>query len=236
MDFGRAFTFFRDDERWTTKIGIGAAVMLASFILFGIPTILLIGYQLAVTRQVMEGKDLPLPEWDDWGKLFMDGLYVIIATLVYTLPLWLLFCIGLGVSFLPAIGAGAGNDDLAAALGGVAALTWVVMICLFTILGLGLALVVPGIYIQYIRTNEFGALFRIGEVFGIVRENIADILLSLVAVFAANFVLQTVNSLLFWTCIVPLIIMLAGPVWINISMGHLYGQIAAKSKMAGAMA
>ncbi|NIP28946.1 MAG: DUF4013 domain-containing protein, partial [Phycisphaerae bacterium] len=117
MDFGRAFTFFKDDDRWMTKIGIGGVVTLLSIFLLGIPAILLVGYQLAVTRQVMNGKELPLPEWDDWGKLFMDGLYLIIAILVYTLPLWLLFCIGFGVTFLPAIGAG--NDDLAAALGGV---------------------------------------------------------------------------------------------------------------------
>jgi hypothetical protein len=230
MDFGRAFTFVREDERWTTKIGIGAAIMFLSFLLFGIPTILLIGYQLAVTRRVMEGKDLPLPEWDDWGKLFMDGLYVVIAIFVYTLPLWLLFCIGFGVSFLPVLGAG--NEDVAAALGGVAALTWVVMMCLFFILAIGLALVVPGIYIQYIRTNEFASLFRIGEVFGIVRNNIGDILLTIVAVIGANLVIQMVSSILSWTCIIPIIIALAGPVWINISMGHLYGQIAAKSKMA----
>jgi hypothetical protein len=230
MDFGRAFTFVREDERWTTKIGIGAAIMFLSFLLFGIPTILLIGYQLAVTRRVMEGKDLPLPEWDDWGKLFMDGLYLVIAIFVYTLPLWLLFCIGFGVSILPALGAG--NEDVAAALGGVAALTWVVMMCLFFILAIGLALVVPGIYIQYIRTNEFASLFRIGEVFGIVRNNIGDILLTIVAVIGANLVIQMVSSILSWTCIIPIIIALAGPVWINISMGHLYGQIAAKSKMA----
>jgi hypothetical protein len=230
MDFGRAFTFVREDERWTTKIGIGAAIMFLSFLLFGIPTILLIGYQLAVMRRVMEGKDLPLPEWDDWGKLFMDGLYVVIAIFVYTLPLWLLFCIGFGVSFLPVLGAG--NEDVAAALGGVAALTWVVMMCLFFILAIGLALVVPGIYIQYIRTNEFASLFRIGEVFGIVRNNIGDILLTIVAVIGANLVIQMVSSILSWTCIIPIIIALAGPVWINISMGHLYGQIAAKSKMA----
>jgi len=230
MDFGRAFTFVREDERWTTKIGIGAAIMFLSFLLFGIPTILLIGYQLAVMRRVMEGKDLPLPEWDDWGKLFMDGLYLVIAIFVYTLPLWLLFCIGFGVSILPALGAG--NEDVAAALGGVAALTWVVMMCLFFILAIGLALVVPGIYIQYIRTNEFASLFRIGEVFGIVRNNIGDILLTIVAVIGANLVIQMVSSILSWTCIIPIIIALAGPVWINISMGHLYGQIAAKSKMA----
>jgi hypothetical protein len=28
---------------------------------------------------------------------------------------------------------------------------------------------------------------------------------------------------------------LVAPVWLNISLGHLYGQIAAKDKMAGAM-
>jgi hypothetical protein len=201
-----------------------------SIFLLGIPAVLLVGYQLAVTRQVMAGKDLPLPEWDDWGKLFMDGLYVVIAIFVYTLPLWLLFCIGFGVSFLPVLGAG--NEDVAAALGGVAALTWVVMMCLFFILAIGLALVVPGIYIQYIRTNEFASLFRIGEVFGIVRNNIGDILLTIVAVIGANLVIQMVSSILSWTCIIPIIIALAGPVWINISMGHLYGQIAAKSKMA----
>lgn len=232
MDFGRAFTFVRDDPRWTTKIGIGAVVMLLSIIFLGIPSILLIGYQLAVTRQVMEGKDLPLPEWEDWGKLFRDGLYVAIAILVYTLPLWLLFCIGFGVTFLPALGGG--NEDVAGAFAGVAVLTWVVLFCLIFIVGMGLAIVVPGLYIQYIRTNEFGALFRIGEVFGIVRDNIADILLAMVAIIAVNFVIQTVASVLSWTICIPFIIFLAGPVWINISTGHLYGQIAAKTKGAAA--
>ena len=233
MDFGRAFTFIRDDERWMTKIGIGAVITILSIFLLGIPAILLIGYQLAVTRQVMEGKDLPLPEWDDWGKLFMDGLYLVVAIFVYTLPLWILFCIGFGVTFLPVLSGG--NDDVAAALGGVAFLTWGLMGCLFIVLAIGLAVVIPGIYIQYIRTNEFAALFRIGEVFGIVRENLADILLSMVASIGANLVLQTVTGLLSWTICVPIILGLAGPIWINISLGHLYGQIAAKNKMAAAM-
>jgi hypothetical protein len=231
MDFGRAFMFFKEDERWMTKIGIGAVITILSIFLLGIPAILLVGYQLAVTRQVMAGKDLPLPEWDDWGKLFMDGLYLIVAILVYTLPLWILFCIGFAVTFLPAIGAG--NDDVATALGGVAVLTWGIMGCLLIILAIGLAIVIPGLYIQYIRTNEFGSLFRIGEVLGIVRENVADILLSIVASFGANLVISTISSILSWTICVPLVLAFAGPVWVNISMGHLYGQIAAKNKMAG---
>lgn len=233
MDFGRAFTFFKDDERWTTKIGIGGAVMFFSFLLLGIPTILLAGYQIAVTKQVMRGKELPLPEWDDWGQMFKDGLYLVIAMLVYTLPLWLLFCIGFGVMFLPALGAG--NDDVATALGGVTVLTWGVMACLMFIFAIGLAIIAPGIYIQYVRTNDFGALFRIGEVIGIVRDNIADILMSVVAAIGAQLLISAVSSVLSITICGPFILALVAPVWFNISMGHLYGQIAAKSKLAGAM-
>jgi hypothetical protein len=233
MDFGRAFTFIKDDEQWVTKIGIGIGITFLSILFLGIPALLLVGYQIAVTRRVMEGKDLPLPEWDDWGKLFMDGLYLVIAMFVYTLPLWILFCIGFGVSFLPAISGG--NEDVATALGGVAVLTWGIMACLIFIVAVGVTLFIPGLYIQYIRTNEFAALFRIGEVVGIVRENIADILMSMVAAIGANFALQLVSSALSWTICVPFVLGLVAPIWINISMGHLYGQIAAKNKAAGAM-
>lgn len=41
MDIGKAFTFVTEDERWLTKIGIGALVMLFSFLIVPIP--LLIG-------------------------------------------------------------------------------------------------------------------------------------------------------------------------------------------------
>jgi hypothetical protein len=232
MDFGRAFTFVKEDERWTTKIGIGAVVMFFSFLFLGIPSILLIGYQLAVTRRVMEGKDLPLPEWEDWGKLFMDGLYLVVAIFVYTLPLTILLCLGFGVFLLPALGGG--NDDLTGALAGVAVVSWFVMLCLVILMGIGVAIIVPGLYIQYVRTNEFSSLFRIGEVLGIVRENLADILLAMVAVLVANFAIQMVASLLSWTICIPFVVFLAGPIWISISSGHLYGQIAAKSKMATA--
>lgn len=232
MDFGRAFTFFKEDERWTTKIGIGAAIVFVSFFIW-IPAILLLGYQIAVTRRVREGKELPLPEWDDWGKLFMDGLYLVIAIFVYTLPLWILFCIGFGITFLPILGGD--NQDLVGALGTATILTWGIMACLGFIVLIGLAVMVPGIYIQYIRTNEFAALFRVGEVFGIVKDNIADILMSIVASFGANLLISVVSSVISITVCGPFILALVAPVWLNISLGHLYGQIAAKDKMAGAM-
>jgi hypothetical protein len=232
MDFGRAFTFIKDDERWMTKIGIGILITVFSPLLLFIPLALLFGYQMAVTRQVMNGKDLPLPEWDDWGKLFRDGIYFAIALFIYALPLWIILCLAFSVFFLPILGGGTGNEDFVAALGGVAVLTYFALLCVVFILGLGLTVVVPGIYIQYIRTNEFAAMFRFSEVFAIVRENIADILLAIVASFGANLAVSAVSSFLSWTICIPFVLGFAAPIWINISLGHLYGQIAAKNKMA----
>ncbi|MGW8319684.1 MAG: DUF4013 domain-containing protein, partial [Candidatus Promineifilaceae bacterium] len=97
MDFVKAYTFIWKEPGWVGKI-VGAA--LASFFSFLIlPIFLLMGYQIGVVRNVSEGREQVLPEWVDFGKLFMDGLYIAIAAFVYSLPVWLLSCFGALVSF-----------------------------------------------------------------------------------------------------------------------------------------
>jgi hypothetical protein len=130
---------------------------------------------------------------------------------------------------------GGNNQDLVGALGTATILTWGIMACLGFLVLIGLAVMIPGIYIQYIRTNEFAALFKVGEVFGIVKDNIADILMSIVASIGANLLISVVSRVISITICGPFILALVAPVWLNISLGHLYGQIAAKDKMAGAM-
>jgi hypothetical protein len=231
MDFGRALTFVKDDASWVSKIAIGAGISIASIFLLGLPALLLIGYQIQVMRNVRDGKDLPLPEWTDFGKLFMDGLYIAVALFVYTLPLWILFCIGFVVMFLPALG---GSGDLFEVLGAIAVTVWCVLGCLFFLLLVGLALVAPAINIQYVQTNEFGALFRVGEVLGIARDNIGDIVMTIIVNFVATFMVQLVSG------IIPvcgsLIVGIPGAFWVTVSVGHMYGQIAAKmdNKVGGA--
>jgi hypothetical protein len=233
MDFGRAITFVTEDERWLTKVGIGSLVMLAAtFLIF--PVIFLIGYQLALMRNVMSGAPRPLPEWDDWGKLFSDGLYVFLALLIYTLPLWLLFCVGFGVLFLPVLGAA--NEDVIGALFGLAFFTWVVLACLALIAAFVMLFITPAVYIQYIRTQDFGSLFRFGEIFAIARANSGDILLTVVAGIAANLVLGMISSVLAATgCgfILALPLSWVGYAWIMLMLAHMYGQIAGKPVAKG---
>lgn len=234
MDVAKAFTYFTEDERWIGKLGIGALISLLSFLI--VPILLLPGYMVGITRNVLNGEERPLPEWEDLGQLFMDGLAVVIGQIVYTLPFWLLMCI----AFVATIGFGGLAESVSedAAIAGILA-TFGLVGCLGLLLAIAFFFLSPAIVIQYVRTGEIGAMFRFGEVVAIARENIGDILIAALASFAASMLLGIVGGIL--GIIIPclgqiaaLILGLVAPPWLVSVNGHLYGQIAAKaSKSAG---
>jgi len=82
MDIGKAFTFPFEDEDWVKKLIIGAVLMIVP-----IANFITIGYMLRTLRNVAEGREKPLPEWDQWGDDFMKGLLVVVAGFIYSLPI-----------------------------------------------------------------------------------------------------------------------------------------------------
>lgn len=225
MEIGKAFTFVTEDDEWIKKLAIGGGLMLIS-ILFGallLPLLViffLVGYQIAIMRNVIDGKDRPLPEWQEWGQLFIDGVIVSIAGLVYALPI-ILFTICSLALILPA--SIEGNDPSGGAIAGT-----VVLSCLTLLFAIALAFIAPALYIQYARTGEFGPLFQVGEIIGIARENFVDILLVLLATWVANIVVSIVGTIVAITICGPLIVIPAGTAWVMYATGHLYGQIGRK--------
>lgn len=223
MDVARAFTYITEDERWVGKVIIGAVISFFSFLLVPIP--LLTGWMVGTARNVMNGVERPLPEWDDFGTLFRDGLAVLVAQLIYTLPFWLLACI----AFVVTIGFGRlseVNEDIAAA--GILA-TFGLVGCLTLLFILVLLVVSPAVVIQYIRTNEFGACFRFSEVINIVRDNLGDILIAALTPFIISLALSAFSAVpvIGW-CAGPLLSLVLAP-YLLVVLGHLYGQIAAKT-------
>lgn len=87
-------------ERWRNYLLIGTGLIWASFIIPLLPMILVYGYTLQVMRQAIDGEELSLPEWDDWGRLGKDGLWATVVGLVYLLPAFLVFGFGFGLYFL----------------------------------------------------------------------------------------------------------------------------------------
>ena len=177
----------------------------------------------------------PLPEWDDFGKMFMDGLYVWIAQLVYTLPFWVLLCIAIVATVgIGGIGGAIGSEEaMAASTLGIGGIITVIS-CATFLLVIAALFIMPALIIQYVRYDELGACFRFGEVLAIARDNVADILIALVASIVAVFALTIVIGVLsFIPCIGSIIgwviSMVIAP-YIGMVVSHMYGQMAAKGE------
>lgn len=233
MDVTKAFTFATEDERWIGKLGLGALISLLGFLI--VPIVLLVGYLVGIARNVMNLEDRPLPEWDDFGTLFRDGLAIIVAQLVYTLPFWVLACI----VFVATIGFGGlaeAEVSEEAVMAGIFA-TYGLVGCLGLLFAIALFFLSPAIVIQYVRTDDFGSVFRFGEVVTIARENVGDIIIAAFASFAASLLLNiVVGFLVFIPCVgwvAAPILALAGYPWLMAVTGHLYGQIATKGNKLG---
>lgn len=226
MDIGKAITFIPDDDEWIGKIAIGGGIVFASTIIPLIPLIFLVGYQVAVAKNVMSGEEKTLPEWKEWGQLFMDGLVVWVAQFVYAIPIALLtVCVVLTSIALANSESGAG-----AALAGTIAFS-----CLLILFAIALVFIMPALYIQYIRYGDFGPMFKFGEVIGIVRENFVDILLTVIVSIVGAIAIGVVSIILVITVCGPIIAYAAGTAWLMISLAYLYGQIASRysSEQAG---
>ncbi len=227
MDVGKSLTFITEDERWVNKVIILLIVSFFSFLIF--PIFFLIGYTIGITRNVKDGVEKPLPEWEDWGKLFMDGLYIFIAQFVYTLPFLIIACIAtVATGGLGALADSGGSSDAMGALFGI---TGLIIGCLGFLYVIALVFISPAIIIQYVlQNNEFGACFRFGEVFGIARDSIANILIVILVTMGIGIGVSMVTGVL---SLIPcigwiaalLISLLMGPYLTAVS-GHLYGQIA----------
>lgn len=74
-----------------TLIGSVFALLMPAFL----PVLILLGYQQRIIRDVIDGRDDSLPEWDDLSGNLASGLMVMFGTLLYYLPAFIL--VGLGV-------------------------------------------------------------------------------------------------------------------------------------------
>jgi hypothetical protein len=214
-----------EDKQWISKLLIAVVMSILSFLI--LPALILQGYLVKIIRQVMGGEWDGLPEWDDYGKLLKDGFFVTVAQFVYTLPFILLMIIGgLATGGISSLSSG---DDLAAvaATGG-----GILLFCLIILLAIAFLFLTPAILIQYAVKDDFGACFRFGEVFDIIRNYTADILIAFLVTVVAAIVLSLVLGVL---AIIPCLGWIAAAViglaigpYITFVTGHLYGQIAAK--------
>lgn len=80
LDVVEAFKAPMADQTWVNKVVIGGLVNIVPIINF-----LAMGYGLTYFADRLAGKEHHLPEWQDWGKLFIIGLKAFVVMFIYML-------------------------------------------------------------------------------------------------------------------------------------------------------
>jgi hypothetical protein len=188
LDFARAFRFVVEDPDWIKKILIGGAFTLLSAVLIGTPFVG--GYFVRLVRNVARGEERPLPEWDDLGGLFMDGLRAVAVYFVYVVGAMILPVTLGGILLLVIAGASSTGGSAGDVVGGMAAFGMVGVYAIGGLLMLVLMLYVPAALLRFVLYDRVSAAFEPREVIGIIQRNLASYFLALVLYLVSNMASQ----------------------------------------------
>ena len=124
-------------------------MLIIATILLGLP---LMGYAMKVLRG-----EKPAPEVEDWGTLFIDGIKYIIVTLIYAIPLLIVWVIVIGASAASIM---SGDTTAMMAAFGAVALGFIIMcilgiiITVFEVIGV----------VRFARTGSIGEAFNFSAI------------------------------------------------------------------------
>jgi len=174
INYGKAFSFMFEDKNWVGKMFLGAVFNLLSVILIGIPFIL--GYLLELAKNSSQGKEIPLPEWDNLGDKFVRGLIYLVIIIIYSIP-------GVILHFIPCVG-----------------------YCLGPLYSLALLFILPYVTLKYALTGNFEDVFRFNEMFDFIQRNINSLIivvllsiaLEIIAMFGLLALVVGILFTVFW--------------------------------------
>lgn len=177
FDFAKSFSFVFEDPDWVKKILIGGLMYLASFLIVGM--FFVMGYLAKLVRNVVDGVARPLPDWDDLGGYFADGLKLFVVGLLYMLPA--IVIIGLMVG-----GAVIMEEASSDAGGCLVGLMWLIIFPLY----LFIMIIMPAAMVYVMTTGEISAAFQFSRIFAFIKANAANYALAVATYLIANFISQ----------------------------------------------
>jgi hypothetical protein len=188
LDFGRAFQYFFEDPDWVKKLLTGSLFQLLSILLVGIPFV--VGYCLRIVGRVARGEPRPLPEWDDLGALFSEGLrgfglYLVLLVGALLIP-------GAMGCVLAVMGGALSSASRDGSGGGEAMIGLGIMLVygLALVVSLVVGLYVPAAFARMVIYDRFSAGFEFGENIAFIRRNLVNYLLVIVIQLLTHFIAQ----------------------------------------------
>lgn len=184
MDATRSFKYWLEDKDWIKKVLIGGAVSL-------IPVAgqaLAWGYCLRQFKNETDGRELPLPEWDDWAGDIKRGIVVFLGVLAYLVPVIILSIIsGIFGLFIPRAvvgtvlsGGGAGLALISFCICGIGIIQALYYIAL--------AIWLPAALLSFIQVGSFMGFFKFADIWGIIKNNTKNYISLMLVVIAASII------------------------------------------------
>lgn len=109
IDLVRAIKYPFAGQTFLAKTLIGALLVLFMPVFF-VTGFVLLGYQLRIIRDVIDGRDDELPEWDNIFGDFVQGIVVFLGSLVYYFPTFILAGLGAAAALKAVAGVGTGIE------------------------------------------------------------------------------------------------------------------------------
>ena len=195
------------DEDWIKKAVIFGVVMFLGVFLIPLP--LVSGYGLRLMRGVIKTGEPHLPDWDNLGEMYLDGLAQMVIGIVYLLPLYVLLCCGLIPFFMGPVFLSTVDDPSGWAVGG-SILGYAIAMLLFglaSMFGIAVQFILYVALAHYVDTGDLGSAFKLREVWNILRANLGHFVLAYAVYWGLSAGLGFVTQILVYTivliCILP---------------------------------
>lgn len=179
FDFARPFAFVFEDPNWVQKILLGGLFYLAGFLIIG--WFFVLGYCSQLARNVMNGVERPLPEWDDLGEKFNEGARLVGVAFAYFFPIIVVaMLIGVPAAIMSAVR----NEGVQVLGGGMSGC----MACLIVPLSLAVSFFLPAAMLRVVSENRFGAGFEYAAIWAFIRDNGMNYVLGFCVYLVARFI------------------------------------------------
>lgn len=204
MNYSDALSFTFRDPNWLKKMAIGGAIAFASFYLgiFFIFGFFVVGYYIGVLRNVAKNVEPPLPEWNDLGKIFVDGILGAVISLFYVLiigGLCALAIVSVATDYMPEF----------------EKVSLIVLIAILTLLALSITISYG--LLQFALTENFGSAFSVAGVSQVIRSDLGSFLAIIIFSIILNCILFLAGLGIFSALT---------NFWGMVVQAHLFGQYA----------
>ena len=236
MHYEKAFSYQFEDQQWPTKLGLGALISLVPILNFAV-----VGYMVAILRNVAALGAEPLPHWDDFGRKFRDGLILTLAGLVYAAPMLIALSVPAGLLIASRSASRSnGLQDLSNALASVGGLLLALAVFVFIVYALILSIMRPIILVLFSRDGTFASCFKLREIAQIVSRHARLFFMTWVVVILAGIgvglAVALVSTVIGWIpCIgwlASFLLSIGSTIYLITVDAYLFGQFQAVALQA----